>query len=87
MKRGNDHDRVHREYAVFSGFFASKLAPTVKASGVKKGPRIARPLIVIIPMLWVGMQPVTLCLTGANGRDAERLKRHSHAERGNDHES
>ncbi|PMY76645.1 hypothetical protein C1X27_07190 [Pseudomonas sp. MPR-AND1B] len=40
---------------------------------------------MIVPTLCVGMQPVTLCVTGANGRDAERLKRHSHAERGNDH--
>ena len=35
---------------------------------------------MIVPTLCVGMQPVTLCVTG----DAERPLRHSHAERGND---
>jgi ureidoglycolate lyase len=36
---------------------------------------------MIIPMLCVGMNPVTLCVTV----DAERPWLHSHAERGNDH--
>ena len=36
---------------------------------------------MIVPTLCVGMHPVTLCVTQA---DAERPKRHSHAERAND---
>jgi len=36
---------------------------------------------MIVPTLRVGMHPVTLRVTQA---DAERPKRHSHAERGND---
>ena len=38
---------------------------------------------LIVPTLRVGMHSVTLCVTAAQ-RDAERPKRHSHAERGND---
>ncbi len=38
---------------------------------------------MIIPTLRVGMHPVTLCVTPSK-RDAERPKRRSHAERGND---
>ncbi|MBR7211992.1 hypothetical protein E1K68_04205 [Pseudomonas sp. B2021] len=37
---------------------------------------------LIVPTLCVGMHPWTLCVLK---RDAERRKRHSHAERGNDH--
>ncbi|RZI33150.1 hypothetical protein EUX57_03920 [Pseudomonas orientalis] len=37
---------------------------------------------MIVPTLCVGMHPVTLCVTCR--RDAERPRRHSHAERGND---
>ena len=45
---------------------------------------------MIVPTLRVGMHPVTLCVTIAQGLrhvrrlDAERPGRHSHAERGND---
>ncbi|KAA0997272.1 hypothetical protein FQ192_01075 [Pseudomonas sp. ANT_J12] len=42
--------------------------------------------LLIIPTLCVGMQPVTLCVT-VQERNAERPKRHSHAERGNDFNS
>ncbi|PRW78874.1 hypothetical protein C7A12_06965 [Pseudomonas fluorescens] len=38
---------------------------------------------LIAPTLLVGTHPVTLCVTALK-RDAERLGRHSHAERGND---
>ncbi|POM10035.1 hypothetical protein CUU62_27490 [Pseudomonas sp. WP001] len=38
--------------------------------------------LMIVPTLCVGMHPVTLCVTCR--RDAERPRRHSHAERGND---
>ncbi|RMV72977.1 hypothetical protein ALP05_01578, partial [Pseudomonas caricapapayae] len=43
----------------------------------------------IVPMLRVGMQFVTLCVTNLrrtahSGSDAERPERHSHAEHGND---
>ncbi|TLG93910.1 hypothetical protein FEM54_01640 [Pseudomonas edaphica] len=38
----------------------------------------------IVPTLRVGMHTVTLCVTTA---DAERPRRHSHAERGNDQAS
>ncbi|QAY84145.1 hypothetical protein CUN61_09160 [Pseudomonas arsenicoxydans] len=40
-------------------------------------------LSLIVPTLCVGMHPVTLCVT-ASEADAERPRRHSHAERGND---
>ena len=40
---------------------------------------------MIVPTLRVGMQPVTLCVTSK--ADAERPVRHSHAERGNDHQN
>ncbi len=36
---------------------------------------------MIVPMLRVGMQPVTLCVTSL---DAQRPERRYHAERGND---
>ncbi len=36
---------------------------------------------LIVPMLRVGMQPVTLCVTAL---DAQRPERRYHAERGND---
>ncbi|MRU50524.1 hypothetical protein FIV37_09455 [Pseudomonas gessardii] len=39
----------------------------------------------IVPTLRVGTQPVTLRVT-SRIRDAERPRRHSHAERGNDHQ-
>jgi hypothetical protein len=39
---------------------------------------------MIVPTLRVGMQPGTLRVP--KRRDAERHRRHSHAERGNDHE-
>ena len=39
---------------------------------------------MIVPTLRVGMHPVTLRVTTSEA-DAERPKRHSHAERGNDH--
>jgi hypothetical protein len=41
-------------------------------------------IVLIVPTLRVGMQPRTLCVPK---RDAERHKRHSHAERGNDQSS
>ena len=40
--------------------------------------------VMIVPTLRVGMQPGTLRVP--KRRDAERHRRHSHAERGNDHE-
>ncbi|AVB23840.1 hypothetical protein CXB36_02005 [Pseudomonas syringae pv. syringae] len=45
--------------------------------------------ITIVPMLRVGMQPVTLrvthqCRCAHPSQDAERPERHSHAERGSD---
>ncbi|RFP96637.1 hypothetical protein D0N73_08165 [Pseudomonas fluorescens] len=45
-----------------------------------------RGALSIVPTLCVGMHPVTLCVTHAPGvnRDAERPRRRSHAERGND---
>jgi hypothetical protein len=66
------------------GWFAGK--PGSYRSGLArqtKTPDLRRPG-VIVPMLRVGMQPVTLCVTAA--MDAERPVRHSHAERGNDHQ-
>ena len=39
---------------------------------------------MIVPTLCVGTHPVTLCVTVAQSRDAERPELHSHAERGND---
>ncbi|RUQ46177.1 hypothetical protein D8M30_14925 [Corynebacterium pseudodiphtheriticum] len=39
---------------------------------------------MIVPTLCVGMHPVTLRVTLAHERDAERPGRHSHAEHGND---
>ncbi|RMM15216.1 hypothetical protein ALQ84_01072, partial [Pseudomonas caricapapayae] len=44
----------------------------------------------IVPMLCVGMQLVTLCITNLRraaylAQDAERPERHSHAERWDDH--
>ncbi len=39
---------------------------------------------MIVPTLRVGTHPVTLCVTVAQSRDAERPELHSHAERGND---
>jgi hypothetical protein len=49
------------------------------------------PLLLIVPTLRVGMPPVTLRVTlrktqaWYRQRNAERPRRHSHAERGNDH--
>jgi hypothetical protein len=41
-------------------------------------------IVLIVPTLRVGMQPGTLCVP--KKPNAERPLRHSHAERGNDHE-
>jgi hypothetical protein len=39
--------------------------------------------VLLVPTLCVGMHPATLCVKLAQV-DAERLARHSHAERGNE---
>ncbi|CAH0210916.1 hypothetical protein SRABI89_01986 [Pseudomonas koreensis] len=63
-----------RSHSDWTTAFASRLAPT----------RIFTAYALIVPTLRVGMQPGTLCVP--QSWNAERPLRHSHAERGNDHQ-
>src|SRR5246127_4579009 len=79
-ERGNDHNGGLEGMAELAAAIGSKINPF--------DPTLRRPSQIfrrmIVPTLRVGMHPVTLRVTTSRA-DAERPGRHSHAERGNDH--